>query len=135
MEITAAYHYFLVYLPNATSVKVRVDGAILFNLTVKKFVELARVFYEQNTTSNTEACRPIEWGGRVHLDDLKGLSVDDGDFTSLVNEMKEEDRCLLLFVSCILMFILMFIFMLMFIFICFLILGIDIERKLYLGLI
>lgn len=96
-----AYENFLVYLPNATFVDVRVDGAILTNLSVRTFVELVQTYNEQRQNSDPMAkkeLREIQWGKDVYIEDFEGNTVDDGEFITLRDENKA-GRGLLLYVS------------------------------------
>lgn len=98
--IADAYE-FLVYLPNTTSVEVRVDGAICKNLKVQEFVELVRVEQSKNIDENTKLKqRDIQWKNNVFITDFQGNSVADGKgvFISLGDEFKA-GKGLLLYVS------------------------------------
>lgn len=95
---------FLVYLPNATSVVVRVDAAVCKNLKVTEFVELVRKEQSLNTEANTkQKQREITWKKGVYITDFQGNALTDGRgvFPSLGDEFKA-GRGLLLHVSTVL---------------------------------
>jgi len=99
---TADVYTFLVYLPNSTSVEVKVDGATCRNLTVQGFVERVRIEQSLNIDANSKQKqqREIKWKNKVYITDFQGNSVADrrGVFTSLGDEFKA-GRGLLLHVS------------------------------------
>lgn len=100
---------FLVYLPNATSVEVRVDGAECRNLTVQGFVDLVRVAQSSQSADHARSeqkQREIQWKSKENfiIKDFQGNEVPAGRpgvFLTLGEEIKA-GRGLLLFVSLIL---------------------------------
>jgi len=99
--VPADGYEFLVYLPNTTSVVVRVDATTCKNLKVTEFVELVRNEQSSNTDANTkQKQREITWKKGVYITDFQGNAVVDGRgvFTSLGDEFKA-GRGLLLHVS------------------------------------
>ncbi|KAG0563617.1 hypothetical protein KC19_8G045600 [Ceratodon purpureus] len=89
---------FHVYLPNRTSVEVKVVAEKCKNLTVQEFVRLVREVYLSKLCSDMrvrQKQREIAWGDHVHIEDFHGKPVDDGEF-ALGHESKAA-RVLLLY--------------------------------------
>lgn len=104
--VPADAYEFLVYLPNTTSVVVRVDATTCKNLKVTEFVELVRIEQSLNTDANTkQKQRDVTWKKGVYITDFQGNALTDGRgvFTSLGDEFKA-GRGLLLHVSSWLLF-------------------------------
>lgn len=98
---SADAYEFRVYLPNKTSVEMKLDFATCKNLTVQEFVE--RIEQSLNRGDNTkQKQRDIVWKnkGNFYITDFQGKRVPDekGIFTSLADEFKS-GRGLLLHVS------------------------------------
>ena len=89
---------FHVYLPNRTSVEIRVAGEKCAKLTVQGFVKLIKDemsgLFDPRVKQKQ---RDILWGDHVHIEDFHGEPVDDCEF-ALGHESKAA-RVLLLYVS------------------------------------
>lgn len=72
---------FVVYLPNRTSIEVRVPAEACRNLTVQGFVKLVKVEVGRSCDTKVKQ-RGILWGKHVVVRDFQGRPVQDGEFAS-----------------------------------------------------
>jgi hypothetical protein len=91
---------FHVYLPNRTSVEVRVTGEQCAYLTVPAFVRLVQDAMSRSADTGAQKQREIVWGDHVRVEDFYGNRIEDRQF-ALKHESNAIPRVLLLYVSSI----------------------------------
>lgn len=90
---------FVVYLPNRTSVDVRVPAEVCRSLTVQGFVKLVKMELGRSSEYSKvkQKQRGIVWGDHVEIQDFHGSPIKDGEFASSYES--KSGRVLLLYVS------------------------------------